>query len=147
MPKVGSCTLFFIVELQLILSLTAAWDSPPRRDDPAWDCFEKAFGFFVSGRNVRVPTLSRTQLKESDDRLEKDFYRKNFKINQGLIEDRKLRDFQVSNLTYPASQLFILLYQIEGVNWLYYKWWSKQSGTILADEMVSHILIICTSTC
>ena len=146
MPRVSSCPLSFIIELMLILSLTAAWDSPPRRDDPAWDCFEKAFGFFVSGRNVRVPTLSRTQLKESDDRLERDFYRKNFKISQGLIEDRKLRDFQVSILTYPASPLSILLYQIEGVNWLYYKWWSKQSGTILADEMVCHILIAYTST-
>ena len=103
MPKVGICIFIFIVELKPILSLTATWDSPPRRDDPAWDCFEKAFRFFVAGRNVRVPTLSRMQLKESDDRLAEDFYRKNFKINQGLVEDCKLRDFQVS------TDIYILL--------------------------------------
>jgi len=40
------------------------------------------------------------QLKESDDRLAEDFYRKNFKINQGLVEDYKLRDFQVSTDIY-----------------------------------------------
>jgi len=90
----------------------------------------------VAGRNVRVPTLSQTQLKESDNRPAEDFHRKNFSIKHGLVEDHKLRDFQVSTQTYPLSPLFILSYQIEGVNWLYYKWWSKQSGTILADEMV-----------
>lgn len=90
--------------MELILSLTATWDSPPKRDDPAWECFEKAFGFFVAARDVRVPILSRTQLKESDDRLADDFYRKKFKIERGLVEDRKLRAFQVS------TQTFLLLF-------------------------------------
>jgi SNF2 family DNA or RNA helicase len=90
----------------------------------------------VAARSVRVPTLSRKQLQQSDDRPAEDFHRKNFKIERGLVEERKLRDFQVSTQIFSPSPLFILLFQIEGVNWLYYKWWSKQSGTILADEMV-----------
>ena len=91
----GHLNLYFSY-LRLILPLTATWDSPPKRDDPTWDCFEKAFGSFVAARSVRVPILSRAQLKGSDDRPAEDFHRKNYKIERGLVEGRKLRDFQVS---------------------------------------------------
>ncbi|KAH0300613.1 SNF2 family DNA-dependent chromodomain-containing ATPase, partial [Aureobasidium melanogenum] len=94
------------------------WEKPPTPDDAdRWTDFVVAYNDWVLGRFVKQPKPQ--QLKT---RLEKarslDFATK--------LEKKK----QPSNIT--GGEL--MKYQMEGLNWLYYKWYTHKNA-ILADEM------------
>jgi chromodomain-helicase-DNA-binding protein 4 len=95
------------------------WEKPPSPDDAdRWTDFVVAYDDWVLGRFVKQPKPP--QLKT---RLEKarslDFAAK--------LEKKKK---QPSNIT--GGEL--MKYQMEGLNWLYYKWYTHKNA-ILADEM------------
>ncbi|THZ28012.1 hypothetical protein D6C89_02830 [Aureobasidium pullulans] len=94
------------------------WEKPPTPDDvDRWTDFVVAYNDWVLGRYVKQPKPP--QLKT---RLEKarslDFAQK--------LEKKK----QPNNIT--GGEL--MNYQMEGLNWLYYKWYTHKNA-ILADEM------------
>ncbi|KAK5008691.1 hypothetical protein LTR39_005105, partial [Cryomyces antarcticus] len=96
----------------------AVWEKPPSpEDDDRWMDYVTAYNDWVLGRYVHIP-----KTKPLAQRLEKtrllDFATK--------LEKKKQPDNLVGGE--------LMKYQLEGLNWLYYKWFSKQNA-ILADEM------------
>lgn len=95
----------------------SVWEKPPRPEDgDRWTDFVTAYNDWVLGRYVHIPKT--VPLKS---RLEK-------ARDQGFAKLEKKK--QPDNLN--GGEL--MKYQLEGLNWLYYKWFS-QSNCILADEM------------
>lgn len=95
----------------------AVWEKPPTPEDgDRWTDFVTAYNDWVLGRYVRPP--ARSALKA---RLEK---------------ARKLNFDDLEKKTQPETILGgeLMKYQLEGLNWLYYKW-HTQKNAILADEM------------
>lgn len=96
----------------------AVWEDPP---DPAntdrWGDFKSAYEEWVLGKYVHMPA---PQTLEAH--LEK-FRAKNFEKEAVLNE-------QPEYITGGK----LMEYQMEGLNWLYYRWHQRQN-TILADEM------------
>ena len=95
----------------------AVWEAPPSPEDgERWSDIVTAYNDWVQGRYVRPPKS--TTLKA---RLEKarsqDFAKLEKKTQPDNVEGGELMN-----------------YQIEGLNWLYYKWFT-QKNAILADEM------------
>jgi superfamily II DNA or RNA helicase/rubredoxin len=95
----------------------AVWEAPPAPEDgDRWTDFVTAYNDWVAGRYVKPPKgpALRTRLerarKEDFEKLEK--------------------KVQPANLV--GGEL--MKYQVEGVNWLYYKW-QQRKNAILADEM------------
>lgn len=95
----------------------AVWDAPPNPEDgERWSDFVTAYNDWVAGRYVRLPTPGK--LKKSMERVRtQDFSKLEKKSQPENIEGGEL-----------------MKYQIEGLNWLYYKWFT-QKNAILADEM------------
>ncbi|KAG9758315.1 SNF2 family DNA-dependent chromodomain-containing ATPase, partial [Aureobasidium melanogenum] len=94
------------------------WEKPPTPDDAdRWTDFVIAYNDWVLGKFVKQPKPQ--QLKT---RLEK-ARSLNFATK---LEKKK----QPSNIT--GGEL--MKYQMEGLNWLYYKWYTHKNA-ILADEM------------
>ncbi|KAH9825833.1 PHD/FYVE-zinc-finger like domain [Teratosphaeria destructans] len=95
----------------------AVWEAPPTPDDgDRWTDFVTAYNDWVLGRYVRQP--GQAKLKKS-------------------LEKVRTQDFStLEKKTQPDNLVGgeLMKYQIEGVNWLYYKWFS-QKNAILADEM------------
>jgi chromodomain-helicase-DNA-binding protein 4 len=95
----------------------AVWEKPPDPEDgDRWTDFVTAYNDWVLGRYVR-PASFKT-LKSRHDRTRK-------------------QDFSsLEQTTQPDSVQGgkLMTYQLEGLNWLYYKWFS-QKNAILADEM------------
>ncbi|TKA69138.1 hypothetical protein B0A49_06317 [Cryomyces minteri] len=96
----------------------AVWEKPPSpEDDDRWMDYVTAYNDWVLGRYVHIP-----KTKPLAQRLDKtrllDFATK--------LEKKKQPDNLVGGE--------LMKYQLEGLNWLYYKWFSKQNA-ILADEM------------
>ncbi|KAI5274345.1 hypothetical protein E4T47_02572 [Aureobasidium subglaciale] len=94
------------------------WEKPPTPDDvDRWTDFVVAYNDWVLGRFVKQPKPQQLKI-----RLEKarslDFAAK--------LEKKK----QPSNIS--GGEL--MKYQMEGLNWLYYKWYTHKNA-ILADEM------------
>ncbi|GAM91012.1 hypothetical protein ANO11243_090590 [Dothideomycetidae sp. 11243] len=96
----------------------AVWETPPVPEDgDRWTDFVTAYYDWVGGKYVHIPKA--VPLKA---RLEK---------ARGLDFASKLeKKKQPENLI--GGEL--MKYQLEGLNWLYYKWYT-QSNAILADEM------------
>ncbi|RPD57040.1 hypothetical protein L227DRAFT_552450 [Lentinus tigrinus ALCF2SS1-6] len=97
----------------------ASWDSPPRSDDVGYVAYERAFGRFIYGRSVTVPTRGRKEpVPKSGSRWTQ---REAFTVdNQPMLGQ--------------SDQLKLMPFQIEGVNWLVHNW-HKDQNCILADEM------------
>ncbi|KAK4541522.1 hypothetical protein LTR36_007968 [Oleoguttula mirabilis] len=95
----------------------AVWDAPPNPEDgERWTDFVTAYNDWVSGRYVRLPTQGK--LKKSMEKVRtQDFSKLEKKSQPENLEGGEL-----------------MKYQIEGLNWLYYKWFT-QKNAILADEM------------
>ncbi|KAF2768548.1 hypothetical protein EJ03DRAFT_328205 [Teratosphaeria nubilosa] len=95
----------------------AVWEAPPTPDDgERWTDFVTAYNDWVLGRYVRQP--GQAKLKKS-------------------LEKVRTQDFSTLEKKAQPGNLVggeLMKYQIEGVNWLYYKWFS-QKNAILADEM------------
>lgn len=95
----------------------AVWEAPPSPDDgDRWTDFVTAYNDWVLGRYVKVP--SREPLKKRLDKA-------------------RTQDFaKLEKTTQPENMQGgeLMNYQIEGLNWLYFKWFT-QKNAILADEM------------
>ncbi|KAK4556642.1 hypothetical protein LTR86_006213 [Recurvomyces mirabilis] len=95
----------------------AVWEAPPSPDDgDRWTDFVTAYNDWVAGRYVRQSTASK--LKKTLDKI-------------------RTQDFsKLEKKTQPENLVGgeLMRYQIEGLNWLYYKWFT-QKNAILADEM------------
>lgn len=95
----------------------AVWEKPPDPEDgDRWTDFVTAYNDWVMGRYVR-PASFKT-LKSRHERTRKlDFMDLEKKSQPDAVQGGKL-----------------MTYQLEGLNWLYYKWF-QQKNAILADEM------------
>ena len=95
----------------------AVWEAPPNPDDgDRWTDFVTAYNDWILGRYVRPPKGS--SLKSRIDKARsQDFAKLERKVQPDNVLGGEL-----------------MKYQIEGLNWLYYKW-STQKNAILADEM------------
>lgn len=95
----------------------AVWEKPPDPEDgDRWTDFVTAYNDWVMGRYVRP--ASAKALKSRHDRTRKqDFMDLEKKSQPDSVQGGKL-----------------MTYQLEGLNWLYYKWF-QQKNAILADEM------------
>lgn len=95
----------------------AVWEAPPSPEDgDRWADFVMAYNDWVSGRYVRLPKPTTTRSR---------------------LEKARSQDFAKLEKTKQPDNLEggeLMKYQIEGVNWLYYKW-HRQQNAILADEM------------
>lgn len=95
----------------------AVWEAPPSPDDEErWRDFVMAYNDWVLGRYVR-PSKSSTLKARLDKARTQDFAKLEKKTQPDTVEGGEL-----------------MKYQIEGLNWLYYKWFT-QKNAILADEM------------
>lgn len=94
----------------------AVWEKVPTSDDgDRWVDFVTAYNDWVLGRYVHVPKA--TPLKNRLEKARSQPFEK--------LEKKKQPDNLVGEL---------MKYQLEGLNWLYYRWYS-QKNAILADEM------------
>lgn len=95
----------------------AVWETPPGPDDgERWSDFVTAYNDWVAGRYVRQPKVG--ALKTRLEKIRKDDFRNLEKTTQPeTLEGGKLME-----------------YQLQGLNWLYYKWFT-QKNAVLADEM------------
>lgn len=95
----------------------AVWEAPPSPEDgDRWSDFVTAYNDWVAGRYVRQPTAG--------------------KLKKGL-EKTRTQDFKKLEKNAQPENLEggeLMKYQVEGLNWLYYKWFT-QKNAILADEM------------
>ncbi|WPH01485.1 SNF2 family DNA-dependent chromodomain-containing ATPase [Acrodontium crateriforme] len=95
----------------------AVWEAPPSPEDGyRWTDFVTAYNDWVLGRYVRQP--KQVSLRSRLERARKESF--------ASLEKKS----QPDNLS--GGEL--MKYQLEGVNWLYYKWF-MQKNAILADEM------------
>ena len=95
----------------------AVWEAPPSPEDgDRWTDFVTAYNDWVLGRYVKVP--SRDPLRKRLDKARTQDFAKLEKTTQPEI----MQGGELMN------------YQIEGLNWLYFKWFT-QKNAILADEM------------
>ena len=95
----------------------AVWEAPPSPDDgERWTDFVTAYNDWVLGRYVKPqrPSILKTKLEKA---RAQDFAK--------LEKNEQPDNVEGGNL---------MKYQIEGLNWLYYKWFT-QKNCILADEM------------
>jgi chromodomain-helicase-DNA-binding protein 4 len=96
----------------------AIWEKPPRYDETErWNDYKLAYEDYVLKLHVSVPPQST--------------------LRRHLIAVRN-QDFetQLMRKTQPPAMVGgqVMQYQMEGLNWLYYQWFSNQNA-ILADEM------------
>lgn len=95
------------------------WEEPPSiQDTDRWADFKSAYDDYVKKLHTSIPvrtTLHRhlTALRQNQD-----------------FETTLVRKEQPTNMTGGT----IMQYQLEGLNWLYYQWFTNQNA-ILADEM------------
>ena len=94
------------------------WEEPP---DPAdslrWDDFKSAYEYWVLGRYIHLP--SQQSLKSHLTKVRSQDFEKN------IMMHKQPEAITGGNL---------MGYQMEGLNWLYYRW-HQQQNAILADEM------------
>jgi chromodomain-helicase-DNA-binding protein 4 len=95
----------------------AVWEKVPTPEDgDRWTDFVTAYNDWVLGRYVKIPKQGPLRI-----RLEK---------ARATPFTKLEKQKQPENLT--GGEL--MKYQVDGLNWLYYQWYSKKNG-ILADEM------------
>lgn len=95
----------------------AVWEAPPSPDDgDRWTDFVTAYNDWVLGRYVKQQRLSNLKTR---------------------LEKIRTQDFVKLEKTGQPDNVeggSLMRYQIDGLNWLYYKWFT-QKNCILADEM------------
>lgn len=97
----------------------SVWEKVPTPEDgDRWKDFVRAYETWAMGRYVRQPSAGPLQVRIEQAR-DKDF-----------LELEKKR--QPDILANEGKEL--MKYQLDGVNWLYYRWYQK-ANAILADEM------------
>lgn len=94
------------------------WEEPPPKEDTErWADFKLAYEDWVLGRYVHLPTAHTLSSHLS-------------KVRTQNFEKRIMMHTQPETLTGGK----LMDYQLEGLNWLYYRWHQRQNA-ILADEM------------
>ncbi|KAI0756774.1 SNF2 family N-terminal domain-containing protein [Daedaleopsis nitida] len=97
----------------------ASWDSPPRRREPGFTAYEKAFQRFLFARSVTVPSRNKKDpLPKKGDR---------WRATEAFTDESQPDLGQ-------DPQLKLMPFQVVGVNWLCHNWHTNQN-CILADEM------------
>lgn len=95
----------------------AVWEAPPSPEDgERWSDFVMAYNDWVAGRYVRP--LKPSAMKSRIEKVRKEEF-------NTLEKQAQPENVQGGTL---------MEYQIQGLNWLYYKWFT-QSNAVLADEM------------
>ena len=95
----------------------AVWEAPPSPDDgERWSDFVISYNDWVAGRYVKQPR-GKGFMSKLDKARTQDFSKLEKKVQPDNLQGGTL-----------------MQYQIEGLNWLYYKWFT-QKNAILADEM------------
>ncbi|KAL9088542.1 MAG: hypothetical protein Q9159_003032 [Coniocarpon cinnabarinum] len=93
------------------------WEKVPTPDDgERWTDFVRAYDDWVMGRYVRIPKPSNLKPR---------------------LEKARAQDFEKLEKHEQPKNLVggdLMKYQIQGINWLYYRWYLQTTG-ILADEM------------
>ena len=89
-----------LTQLHKCLShLSATWDSPPRFGEPGYEAFEAAFRYLIESRKVTVPSRTKAQYQELDNRKKDGYARYRLLEGQqpklGQSEQIKLMPFQV----------------------------------------------------
>lgn len=96
----------------------AVWEEPPdSADTDRWGDFKSAYEEWVLGKYVHLPAAQTLEAHLEKVRA------KNFEKDVVLNEQPEY-----------VSGGKLMEYQMEGLNWLYYRWHQRQN-TILADEM------------
>lgn len=103
--------------------MSATWDSPPRKDTALYKGFETGFKRFVASRLVTVKALTKKEIELFDHGLPTNLFMKKFAFTKE--SQPKLGQ---------NSELSLMPFQVDGVNWLCNNWWNRQH-CILADEM------------
>lgn len=94
------------------------WEEPPGKEDTQrWDDFKTAYEDWVLGRYVHLPQAHNLAAHLS-------------KVRAQNFERKIMMHAQPETLTGGT----LMDYQIEGLNWIYYRWHQRQNA-ILADEM------------
>lgn len=94
------------------------WEEPPNAaDSQRWDDFKSAYEYWVLGRYVHLPAP-----QSLGSHLNK--------VRSQNFEQKIMMKEQPEALTGGK----LMGYQMEGLNWLYYRWHQRQNA-ILADEM------------
>ena len=94
----------------------AVWEAPPSPEDgERWTDFVTAYNDWVLGRYVKMPKKALT--KQLEKARSQDFSKLEKKTQPDNVQGGEL-----------------MKYQIEGLNWLYYKWFTHKNA-VLADEM------------
>jgi superfamily II DNA or RNA helicase len=95
----------------------AVWEAPPAPEDgERWTDFVTAYNDWVAGRYIKPPKAAALKTR---------------------LERARREDFEKLEKTVQPANLEggeLMKYQIEGLNWLYYKW-QQRKNAILADEM------------
>ncbi|KAI6104072.1 SNF2 family DNA-dependent ATPase [Pisolithus croceorrhizus] len=100
----------------------ATWDSPPRPGEPEYFAFERAFVYFLESRTISV-VKSPKEIQQLESRCPEGYSSLVIDSATGAQPDLGQR-----------SELKLMEFQIEGLNWLCDNWWICQP-CILADEM------------
>ncbi|KAI0936745.1 hypothetical protein AcV5_004808 [Taiwanofungus camphoratus] len=100
----------------------ASWDSPPREGESGYSAFKSGFQRFIAARKVSILYRSKKDGKQFDERAKNAFRQSHAFTNENQ-----------PNLG-QGSQLKLMPFQIDGINWLVDNWWNHQH-CILADEM------------
>ena len=96
----------------------AIWEQPPRYDETdRWNDYKAAYEDYILKLHVSIPPQSTLR-------------RHLIHVRNQDFETQLMRKSQPASLT--GGQ--IMQYQMEGLNWLYYQWFTNQNA-ILADEM------------
>lgn len=93
------------------------WETVPTPEDgERWTDFVRAYDDWVVGRYVKQPKSTALKIR---------------------LEKARDQDFQKLEKTEQSKKLVggeLMKYQLQGINWLYYRWYLEKNG-ILADEM------------
>ncbi|PWW76641.1 hypothetical protein C7212DRAFT_344018 [Tuber magnatum] len=94
----------------------AAWEQPPKENEKErWEEWKQAYGDYVHGFYVRGARGILDRMKKA----------RSLNFDQKLVKKKQPEYIKGGTL---------MDYQMEGLNWLYYKWWKGQNA-VLADEM------------
>lgn len=113
--EVAPLVTWALIKWQNLQYDEACYDTPPSKDSPLYPAYRKALQRYLAGRQVKIPILSQTAARQRDEeaRLMKDPP----EGQPDCVRGGKLMPFQ-----------------IEGLQWLIYKYYHRQS-CILADDM------------
>lgn len=87
----------------------STWESPPGSESETYNSFREAYNHYIKGERIKMRKVSS---KPRDPAMFQELEQQPSYVNGGSL--------------YP--------YQLDGLNWLYYHWWTGRAG-ILADEM------------